>query len=86
MGASLLYCLRKAHVDVTDLRTTVAGTLVRNEHGRLRIGALRVQLAPTVAEPDRPRIARCLELFEDYCVVTESVRDGVNVVVEVEPT
>ena len=86
LGASLLFCLRKAHVEVTDLRTTVAGTLVRNERGRLRIGALRVQLAPTVAEADRPRLARCLELFEDYCVVTESVRDGIDVAVEVAPT
>ena len=85
LGASLLYCLRKAHVDVTDLRTTVAGTLVRNERGRLRIGALRVQLAPTVADADRPRLARCLELFEDYCVVTDSVRDGIDIAVEVEP-
>ena len=61
---------------------------MRNEHGRLRIGALRVKLAPTVAEQDRPRLARCLELFEDYCVVTESVRDsiGVAVEIEIEPT
>ena len=50
------------------------------------MGALRVQLAPTVAEADRSRLARCLELFEDYCVVTESVRDGIDVAVEVAPT
>ena len=70
---------------MTDLRTTVAGTLVRNERGRLRIGALRVRLAPTVADADRPRLARCFELFEDYCVVTDSVRDGVDIAVEVGP-
>lgn len=85
LGASLLFCLRKARVEVSDLQTTVAGTLVRNERGRLRIGALRVQLAPTVALADRPRLARCLELFEDFCVVTESVRQGIAVDVEVVP-
>jgi hypothetical protein len=29
---------------------------------------------------------RCLELFEDFCVVTQSVRAGINVEVDVEPT
>ena len=29
LGASLLFCLRKAHVDVTDRSTTVAGTRAR---------------------------------------------------------
>ncbi|NIS65933.1 MAG: OsmC family peroxiredoxin, partial [Gemmatimonadales bacterium] len=27
-------------------------------------------------EPDR--VTRCLELFEDYCVVTASVRKGIS--------
>lgn len=85
LGASLMFCLRKARVEVTDLRVSVSGTLARNERGRLRISALRVRLAPTVAGADRPRLGRCLELFEDFCVVTESVREGVEVQVEVEP-
>jgi hypothetical protein len=29
---------------------------------------------------------RCPELFEDFCVVTQSVRSGMNVEVAVEPT
>jgi len=28
---------------------------------------------------------RCLELFEEYCTVTASVRGGIDVAVEVEP-
>jgi hypothetical protein len=28
---------------------------------------------------------RCLELFEDFCVVTQSVRSGIAVDVSVEP-
>lgn len=85
LGASLLFCLRKAHVLVTDLRTTVQGTMVRNERGRLRVGSLHVTLAPTVADADLPRLRRCVELFEDFCVVTESVRAGIEVDVDVAP-
>lgn len=32
---------------------------------------------------DEGRIERCLKLFEDYCVVTQSVRAGLDVSVEV---
>lgn len=86
LGASLLFCLRKARVPVSDLRTTVEGTLVRNERGRLRIGGVQVRLHPTVPEADRERMARCLDIFEDFCTVTESVRHGIDVTVAVEPT
>jgi hypothetical protein len=29
-------------------------------------------------------MGRCLDLFQDFCLVTESVRDGIAVDVEVE--
>lgn len=86
LGASLLFCLRKARVAVSDLRTVVEGTMVRNEAGRLRIGQIKVRLAPEVAEADLPRLSRCLQVFEDYCVVTQSVREGLEVTVDVTPT
>ncbi len=86
LGASLLFCLRKSHIDVQQLRTTVEGTLVRNEQGRLRIGEIKVRLAPQVAADQRDRMGRCLELFEDFCIVTESVRHGIAVDVQVQPS
>jgi hypothetical protein len=33
---------------------------------------------------DLPRSKTCLEIFEDFCIVTESVRKGIPVDVEVE--
>ena len=86
LGASLLYCLRRSRIAVHNLRTTVAGTLVRNERGRLRIGEIRVTLAPDVDAAARERMGRCLELFEDFCIVTESVRSGIDVQVSVATT
>jgi organic hydroperoxide reductase OsmC/OhrA len=85
LGASLLYCLRRSKIEVEGLRTMVEGTLVRNERGRMRIGEIRVTLAPEVTPEQRERMGRCRELFEDFCIVTESVRQGIKVEVAVEP-
>jgi hypothetical protein len=63
------------------MQISVAGTVVRNARGRLRIGSLHVTLAPEVAAAQRERMGRCLELFEDFCIVTESVRQGIPVTV-----
>lgn len=83
LGASLLYCLRRSRIEVGELTTTVAGTLVRNERGRLRIGEIRVTLAPEVNPEQQERMGRCLQLFEDFCIVTESVRRGIPVNVKI---
>lgn len=83
LSASLLYCLERAHVPVHGMETRVHGTIERNDRGRLRITGLRVHLEPDVAPEDRLRMERCLGLFEDFCIVTESVRQGIHVGVEV---
>jgi organic hydroperoxide reductase OsmC/OhrA len=84
LGSSLLFCLRKARIDVRSLRVQARGTMVRNARGRLRVGGLHLELFPEVTAADEQRMQRCLEIFEDFCVVTESVRQGIPVVVGVE--
>lgn len=83
LSASLLFCLQRSRIAVLGLSTHVRGTVERNERGRFRIAGLRVQLEPEVAPEDRERMGRCLELFEDFCIVTESVRQGIAVEVAV---
>jgi N-acetylglucosamine malate deacetylase 2 len=84
LSASLLFCLRKARVDVRGIRTVARASMIRNEKGRLRVGDISVSIHPAIAG-DTSRIGRCLQLFEDYCVVTESVRRGLPVAVQVKP-
>lgn len=83
LSASLLFCLQKAKMEVKNLKTKVKGELVRNEKNRLRVGKIDVAIAIELADGQYDRINRCLDLFEDYCVVTASVRKGipVNVIV-----
>lgn len=83
LSASLLFCARKAKVEIGPIRTQVRTQIARGERGRLRIVKVAVQIDPAIAEADRSRALRCLELFEDYCVVTQSVRDGIEVEVSV---
>lgn len=84
LSASALLCLRKSRIEVRGMRTRVTASLERNEAGRLRIAAMSVTIEPQVAEEDRPRMQRCLEIFEDHCIVTQSVRQGIDVTVTVE--
>jgi organic hydroperoxide reductase OsmC/OhrA len=85
LTASLLFCLRKAHVNVHGMHSEATATLVRDQRGRLRVGAVSVRIHPDVEQAESRRIARCLDLFEDFCVVTQSVRSGLDVSVDVEP-
>ena len=81
--ASLAFCLRKARVPVKGLNAEVYARLVRNEKGRLRVACIRVVLHPEV--DDLNKFARCSEIFEDFCIVSQSVRRGIDVQVQLEP-
>ncbi|MEM3527711.1 MAG: OsmC family protein [Candidatus Bathyarchaeia archaeon] len=83
LSASLLFCLSKARLNVEGVETTVEVSFRRNEKGRLRIGSLKVHLNLSIRREDVERLKRCLELFEDFCVVTQSVRQGIPVSVDV---
>lgn len=82
LSASLVYCLSRAKVSVRDLKAEVAVELTRNERKRLRVGKVAVALHPLVDDPSA--VASCLEAYEDFCVVTQSVREGLPVEVSVD--
>jgi uncharacterized OsmC-like protein len=83
LSSSLLFCLSKARVNVDDLRTSVETVMRRNEKGRWRIASLKVKLYPAIKPEDISRSKRCLEVFDDFCIVTASVRKGIEVNVDV---
>ena len=84
LSSSLLFCLSKARVDVDDLKASVETVMRRNEKGRWRIAGLKVKLHPIIRAEDVSRSKRCLEAYEDFCIVTESVRKGIEVKVDIE--
>lgn len=84
LSASLLFCLRKARVDVEGMETEVKGRIVRNDQGRFRVENIAVRLLAEIPPEDQSRVDRCLEVFEDFCIVSASVRQGLSIDVEVD--
>jgi organic hydroperoxide reductase OsmC/OhrA len=84
LAASLLFCLGKARVPMEGLEAEVLTEFTRNEAGRLRIGGMKVRLSPRWSEESAAKAQRCLQIFEDFCVVTQAVRSGVPVEVQVD--
>jgi organic hydroperoxide reductase OsmC/OhrA len=83
LSSSLLYCLSKAKVKVRKLDTTVKADIERNKEGYLRVAGLDVQIHLEVEDEDKMRVPRCLSIFENYCTVTQSVRKGIEVKVNI---
>jgi uncharacterized OsmC-like protein len=83
LSASLLFCLSKAHIEVGDVKTTATARLERNEKGRWRVSSMAVRIEHGADAETTQKMKRCLELFEDFCVVTGSVRHGIPVEVTV---
>jgi uncharacterized OsmC-like protein len=85
LSASLVFCLQKSHVVATGISADVDVEIVRTEARRLRIGKIDVTLH-TNLPVDHAALQGCLSTFEDYCIVTQSVRQGIEVNVKVENT
>ena len=77
--------MQRAHLDLVDLNAEVSVTPGRSPEGRLRIQRVDVRILPTVTPEVRTRMSRCMEIYEDFCTVTQSVRQGIPVHVVLEP-
>lgn len=84
LAASLVFCLKsKFRQNPGPVRAMASGRLERNERGRYRIAGIDVVLSLSEKLGDLPHQERCLEQFEDFCVVAESIRAGIPVTVSV---
>lgn len=81
--ASLLFALRKFRNDPAPLHARAHARLARNPSGRWRIVAMEVDLQLADAAGALQHADRALAQFEDFCIVTESVRSGIPVSVRV---
>jgi len=86
LTASLLFCLNKARAEVGGVETKVNGRMRRNEKGRWRIAQIDVEISPELnTEEFGSQFDRCNKLFEDFCIVSKSIEEGIPINVEVKP-
>ncbi len=84
LSASMLFCSRKAKVNVEGIETKVTVQVVRTENRRQRIGKLSVEITPRIAAAQHDEASRCMDIFEDFCTITQSVRQGIPVEVTIK--
>ncbi|HET7674214.1 MAG TPA: OsmC family protein [Gammaproteobacteria bacterium] len=83
LSASLLFALRKFRNAPGRLSAKAHAHIARNEHGRWRIGRMEIDIALPDAAASLRDLDRVLVQFEDFCIVTQSVRAGIPVAVRV---
>ena len=84
LAASLVFCLKtKFRQNPGPVRAMASGRLEKNERGRYRIAGIDVTLSIAEKFGELPHQERCLDQFEDFCIVTQSIRAGIPVTVSV---
>jgi organic hydroperoxide reductase OsmC/OhrA len=83
LTASLLFALRKFKNAPEALTARACATLSRNAERRWRVAHIAVNLQLADKAATLQHLDRVLAQFEDFCVVTESVRQGITVDVNV---
>lgn len=74
LAASLLFALRKFKNETSGLRAVGTVHMARNPQNRLRVGRIGVDLQLTKGAAEIIMLERVLGQFEEFCVVTQSVR------------
>jgi uncharacterized OsmC-like protein len=82
LAASLIFAIRKFKEEPGKVSAEVKGALTRVD-GRYRIEKMQVRIQLGTNAESLPHLSRVLEQFEDFCIVTQSVRQGIAVDVEV---
>lgn len=85
LAASLLFALQKQKQHPQSLLAEARGSLHKVD-GFWRIAGLDVRIEVDTASIDEASLDKALAAFEDYCIVTQSIRTGIPVSVSVNNT
>lgn len=83
LSDSLLFALRKFKQAPEPLRCEVTAEVGRNPEGRLRILSVHATITLGVVASSLEHLDRALAQFEEFCTVTQSVRQAIPVRVTV---
>lgn len=83
LAASLTFALRKFKNTPEPMVVKARANMERNEANRWRIARITVDINMGNQPDELKSVERALAQFENFCVVTESVRTGIEVEVRV---
>ncbi|NVM27650.1 MAG: OsmC family protein [Candidatus Helarchaeota archaeon] len=83
LNASFGFCLKKSRIPLKGMKAIGELTSKRNDEGYWRVLQIDVELVPEI-EKGAERFEKCVEIFHDYCTITQSVRQGIPVNVTIK--
>jgi len=85
LSASYVFCFSKRDFTVKDLDAKAIITISRNEKGFVRVKKIDVTIKPEIDSPEmQKRAVQCQKMFEQYCTITASIREGIDVNVNID--
>ena len=85
LTASFEFCLLKRDICLSDLEGKAEVTIARNEKNFWRVKKIDIKIIPKVANLKMlKRIDQCKKFFEQFCIISESVREGIDLKVNLE--
>ncbi|MHA1912734.1 MAG: OsmC family protein [Promethearchaeota archaeon] len=85
LNASFIFCLSKKDLFIENLEAEAIVTIFRNEKGFVRVKKIDVNINPQIESPEiRKRADQCKKMFEQYCTITASVREGIEINVNID--
>jgi uncharacterized OsmC-like protein len=83
LSDSLLFAFRKFKQVPEPIQCVVTAEVGRNDDNRLRVLHMTAQIRMGVLSASLGQLSHVLEQFEEFCTVTQSVRQGIPITVEV---
>jgi putative redox protein len=85
LGSTFTYCLQKQKVEIDSLEVVVDGQLKHaSPNMSLQLINIEVELLITVKDGQpSDKIEQCVKTFQDYCVVSNSITQGVPLDVKI---
>ncbi len=83
LSDSLLFAFRKFKQEPSPIQCVVTAEIGRNSDNRLRVLHMSAQIRMGVVAASLEQVDHVLAQFEEFCTVTQSVRQGIPITVEV---
>lgn len=80
LAASFAFCLGKKNFLLSDIEGKAVITSKRNEKGFWRLNKIDIKLNPKIDNPKmRKKADQCQKIFEQFCIISESLREGIEI-------